>query len=473
VIHFPILRWGQPYKSLEIQQVVHFATGEPLAEVSQANGGLIARDMRQAHKAREALRQIPIHELIRMASQAADLFMEAELPAGESGTQTPEQFARYQSATTGLPEHMCRMNMTKLHYVLTHLEEILTALTRGLDFEILSRGYGTENGVIRSYQANTPVLGMILPSNSPGVHGLWLPIIPLQIGLVLKPGPQEPWTPYRMAEAFFRAGIPREAVCLYPGGGEVGAAVLQHCPANLIFGGTATIEQYKGNPRVQVHGPGFSKVLIGDDEVDNWERYVDLIVNSVLINSGRGCINCSGVWVSRHGREIADALARRLGPVAPASPDDPKAALAAFTVPQQADGINGIIENGLQEAGVEDVTARYRDGERLIRHERCAYLRPTVIFADSPDRALANTEFMFPFVSVVECPQEKMLERIGPTLVASGITNDEGFRQRMMDCTHIDRLNLGPVPTIQLNWLQPHEGSIVDFLYRARAFQMA
>jgi hypothetical protein len=32
------------------------------------------------------------------------------------------------------------------------------------------------------------VLGLVLPSNSPGVHTLWLPVIPLQIGLVLKPG---------------------------------------------------------------------------------------------------------------------------------------------------------------------------------------------------------------------------------------------------------------------------------------------
>jgi len=32
-------------------------------------------------------------------------------------------------------------------------------------------------------------------------------------------------------------------------------------------------------------------------------------------------------------------------------------------------------------------------------------------------------------------------------------------------------LNIGPIPTIKLNWLQPHEGSIVDFLFRARAFQ--
>ena len=100
------------------------------------------------------------------------------------------------------------------------------------------------------------------------MHTLWLPVIPLQIGLVLKPGPQEPWTPYRMAEAFFQAGIPREAISIYPGGGDVGAAVLDSCGRSLIFGGTPTVDRYRGNPRVQAHGPGFSKILLGDDQVD-------------------------------------------------------------------------------------------------------------------------------------------------------------------------------------------------------------
>src|ERR1051325_3393324 len=109
MIHFPILRWGQPYKSLDVDQVVHVATGEPLAEVSQANGGLIARDMRQAQRARDVLREIPCRDLIAMVKKAADLFMLAELPAGD-GSQTADEFVRYQSATTGLPEHMCRFN---------------------------------------------------------------------------------------------------------------------------------------------------------------------------------------------------------------------------------------------------------------------------------------------------------------------------------------------------------------------------
>ncbi|MBI3411139.1 MAG: aldehyde dehydrogenase [Planctomycetes bacterium] len=469
MLHIPVSRWGEPYKSLDIDKVVHFATGEALAEVSRANGGLVERDMRFAKRARDMLREIPIKELMQMVKKAADLYTKAELPLG-TGTQTPDQFVRMQSATTGLPEHMCRFNMEKNHFVLNQMEKILDALTRGLDLSILSRGYGVEErGVPVSYQAQSPVLGLVLPSNSPGVHTLWLPIIPLQVGLVLKPGPQEPWTPYRMAQAFIQAGVPRQAIAIYPGLGDVGAAVLQHCPRSLIFGGTATVEQYKGNPRVQAHGPGFSKILLGDDQVDYWEKFLDIMVDSVLVNSGRGCINCSGIWASRHSKEIAAAIAERMGPIQPLPPEDPKSALAAFTVPGQADAVNSQIDQDLKEPGATDMTDKF--GARLVKRERCDYLRPTVIHCDSPDRAAAKKEYMFPFCTVVQCPQNKMLESIGPTLVCSAITEDPKFQRDLIEATHIDRLNIGPLKTIALNWLQPHEGSIVDFLFRARAFQ--
>ncbi len=472
MIHFPVLRWGEPYQSLETETVVHFSTGEQLAEVSQANCGLVERDLRKAQMARDALREIPIPELISKVQVAGELFMSAELPLGD-GTQTPDQFVVQQSATTGLPEHMCRANMAKLEFVLDQMDNILGSLTRNLPYDLLSEGFGEENGLMRSYQAITPVLGMVLPSNSPGVHSLWLPVVPLQIGLVLKPGPQEPWTPWRMAQAFFEAGIPRRAIAVYPGGGDIGAAVLKSCPRSLIFGGLPTVEQYEGNPAVQVHGPGFSKILFGDDTIDDWEQHLDLMVDSVLVNSGRSCINCSGIWAPRHGAEIAEALAARLGPIAPLPPDDPQAELAAFTVAGQAEGISADIDATTEDDGVTEVTAAHRDGDRLVPQERCDYLRPTVLHCNSPDSAAASKEYMFPFVTVVDCPQDKMIDAIGPTLVASGITNDAVFRAALLDAKNVDRLNLGAVPTIQLNWLQPHEGNIVDFLYRARAFQMA
>ena len=472
MLHLPVLRWGQPYISMDVDDVVHFQTGEPIAKVSRANGGMIARDMRRAQRARDVLREVPIADLVARVKTAGELYANAELPMGD-GTQTPDAFVHAQSASTGLPERLCRANMKKNMFVLAEMPRILTSLTRGLDLEVLTRGFGEERGVPISYQVQSPVLGLVLPSNSPGVHTLWLPIIPMQIGLVLKPGPQEPWTPFRMAEAFFQAGIPREAISIYPGEAEVGAAVLAHCDRSLVFGGMPTVDRYRGNPKVQAHGPGFSKILLGDDVVDRWESYLDVMIDSVFANSGRGCINCSGIWASRHTGESADALARKLAGIRPLPADHPEASLAAFTVPGVADAISRSIDADLQAPGVTDVTAKYRDGSRVVKEGRAEYLLPTIVHCASADAAIAKKEYMFPFASVVECPQDRMIEAIGPTLVCSAITNDPAFRRKLVDAVHIDRLNLGAVPTIQLNWLQPHEGNIVDFLFRARAFQMA
>lgn len=471
MLNLPILRWGQPYTSLDHDTVAHFITGETLARVSQANTGLLGRDIRHARRARQMLTDIPISELIGVMKKAADLYLNGVLAMGD-GEQSPDDFARQQSASTGLPEHMCKGNMKKNHFVLSNMDQILDALTRGLPLDVLTRGYGVESrGVTVSYQAQADVVGLVLPSNSPGVHTLWLPVVPMQIGLLLKPGPQEPWTPYRMAAAFTQAGIPKEAIAIYPGGADVGAEVVRRSNRCMIFGGTATVERYKGDPRVQVHGPGFSKILLGDDVVDQWEKYIDVMADSVLLNSGRGCINCSGIWASRHTEEIAAALAERLGPVAPKPPEDPDGALAAFTVPGAAKAIWGMIAGKLHQAGVEDMTSRY--GARLVEMDRCGYLRPVVIHCASSAPDMANSEFMFPFVSVVRCPQEQMLEKIGPTLVCSAVTHDARWQRQLMDAPHIDRLNIGAIPTIKLDWLQPHEGNIVEFLFRPRAFQAA
>jgi hypothetical protein len=142
-------------------------------------------------------------------------------------------------------------------------------------------------------------------------------------------------------------------------------------------------------------------------------------------------------------------------------------------VPGVADAISQSIDADLKQAGVTDVTAKYRDGDRVVKRGRADYLLPTVIHAESPEAAITQKEFMFPFVSVVECPESRMIESVGPTLVCSAITANETLRKSLINSVHIDRLNLGPVPTTKLNWLQPHEGNIVEFLFRARAFQSA
>ena len=65
-----------------------------------------------------------------------------------------------------------------------------------------------------------------------------------------------------------------------------------------------------------------------------------------------------------------------------------------------------------------DVTAKHREGPRVVKDGLADYLLPTFIHSTTPDAAIATQEYMFPFVTVVECPETKMVEAIGPTLGA-------------------------------------------------------
>ena len=190
MIHLPILRHGVPYKSLDVVRVPHHRTREPFVEISLANGGLIRRDLREdvQAEARRALAAVPFDRLIEISARAARHFLNDRLPLGDGQEQSPDDYVLQLSATTGMPHVLVRRNMTKIASVLTELRSVLRGLTRGLDLSILDAGHGDHEGQALSFYPRTHSLGVVLPSNSPGVHSLWVPAIALKMPLVLKPG---------------------------------------------------------------------------------------------------------------------------------------------------------------------------------------------------------------------------------------------------------------------------------------------
>ena len=478
MIHIPILRAGLSYRSLNLTRVSHIQTGEPLAVVSQANRGLIAKDLGEVRENKRALEDLSVSELLAICKKAANLFMESELPLDDT-LQSPDDYIQQVSGTTGLPQSLCRKNMGKIQLVLDEMEAVLDGLTRGLDLSVLDSGWGTQNGHLLSYIPQTDTLGAVLPSNSPGVHSLWLPAIPLKTPLVLKPGSEEPWTPFRIAQAFIEAGCPPEAFGFYPTDYSGAAEILLRCGKSLLFGGGSTVAPWQANPNVQIHGPGRSKIIIADDRISRWEEYLDLMVTSIAENGGRSCINASSVWVPSYGREIAEALAKRLASITPKPLDDPDAEIAAFTNPKVAEGISNLIDNQLKVPGATDLTVGNADlpslrhgGRRVVEKDGCTFLSPTVIWCEDPEHPLANTEFLFPFVSVAEVPQGEILDHIGPSLVVTVITEDGAFIRDLLGSPEVERLNVGSISTNQISWDQPHEGNLFDFLYQQRALQV-
>jgi acyl-CoA reductase-like NAD-dependent aldehyde dehydrogenase len=352
---------------------------------------------------------------------------------------------------------------------LTNMPAILKGLTRGLDLSVLDTGHG---GRLSFYPA-AQSLGLVMPSNSPAVNSLWLPAIPLKIPVIIKPGREEPWTPYRLIQAFIAAGCPAEAFGFYPTDHEGAGEILRRCGRALIFGDKNTTSAYANNPAIQIHGPGYSKILLGEDQIERWPELIDLMVSSISDNGGRSCINASTIVVPKYAHEIAEALARKLGPVAPLPAADENARLAGFANLKMAGFIDSALEEGLKIPGARDMTADFRDGPRKVRFEGGLYLRPTIVLCDSFEHPLANREFLCPYASVVTVPQAAMLEKIGPSLAVTAITRDEAFITQLIESPLIERLNIGPISTMTVSWDQPHEGNMFEFLYKRRALEIA
>ena len=292
---------------------------------------------------------------------------------------------RQLSATTGMPHVLVRRNMLKVHGVLAQVDEVLGGLTRGLDLSLLDTGIGMVAGRAISFFPRGDSMGVVLPNNSPGVHSLWAPTTVLKIPLVLKPGSAEPWTPFRMIQAWLAAGCPPEAFSFYPSDHAGGNEILRRTGRGMVFGDVKATERWrKEGGRVEIHGPGFSKVILGADALANWEQHIDTIAASVADNGGRSCVNASGVWVTGKGREIAEALAKKLAAIAPRAADDEAAGLAPFVDPSVAERVSALIDQDLEiQPGVEDVSAEVRGTSRVAKWEGSTYLLPTVLLARS------------------------------------------------------------------------------------------
>ena len=470
-INIPALRFGKSYTSLDQATLTHHVTGEVVAKLSQVTGSQIARDVASTPHLAEQLRKIPMRDILSIYKDAANHFANSVLPCGDAELSF-DDYVRNLSATTGSPMVFCRRNALKVHYVLENIEEVLAGLTRGLDLEAFDKGYTTKSGRMQAFYPTTSVFGAVLPSNSPGVHSLWVPTIAFKMPLLLKPGREEPWTPMRVIQAFLKAGLPPQFVAFLPTDHAGSSDILRLCGRSMAFGDDKTMAPYKNDPRVEIHGTGYSKLIFDEDAAENFEPYLDVMVEAIAANGGRACVNASAVWAPKNADRIAHALAERFNTMKPRAWDDPECQISGFAKPEVAKAISAMIDENLKVPGATDVTEQLRGTPRLVEEGNIAYLLPTIIRCESPEHPLANKEFLFPYASVIECPQDEILSRVGYTLAASLFSDSEEFQAAAMACPHVERLNLGMLPTNRLTWDQPHEGNLFTHLYHQRALQI-
>lgn len=451
-LNVPVFRLGhnEPWHSaLSEKKPIQAIDGTGLGEQSVTLPARIKYDTRP-EQGRQLLEKVREYGLAKMLSGFRDVahhFRNSELEVG-GVKMGPDEYCRLQSLATGVPERLCRENMDKIYKAFMRVEQTLrghlNAWRGDVSLEDIFSGKEGE-GVARQ----SAILGGIWPSNSSGVYQLLPP--GLALGPVLiKPGSGDILTPLRIREACRIVGLPTEAIGIYPGDGDrLSGPIAEAAQRRLLFGGAETVSKYHGNPQVEVHGPGCSKIIIGQDKVANWRDYLDIMRASIMNGSGRGCIACSAIYAPGEiAEELATALSELIGGTQVRKLDDPEAQLAAFGSPKGAENILGLMRKYVAHGGGRFVTP---EEDRAVVVGPYSVLRPVVAYlpkVPAPGELSASKfEIPAPAVLVVNSDGCALEEVIGSTLVCTAITDDGELLNKLADSGRISRLNRKAIPT--------------------------
>ena len=261
----------------------------------------------------------------------------------------------------------------------------------------------------------------------------------------------------------------------YPADHAGGGEILRHCGRGMVFGDVSSTRLWQGDPRIEVHGPGYSKIVIGEDCIDDWEKYLDVMVASILENSGRSlhqCVGSVGAAPCGGDRRGSGAAAGAGRPAAMRRTS--RRRLAPFADAGVAGRIAKMIDADLDGEGAHDVTAAYRRG-RPSRGLRRLLLpaadHRALRFAASMRWPTANS--FSRTRAWCRCSRRTSRGRSVRAWWSRRSPDDRSLIGRLLASPHVGRLNLGGIPTCKISWDQPHEGNLFDHLYARRAFQLA
>jgi acyl-CoA reductase-like NAD-dependent aldehyde dehydrogenase len=402
-MHYSMLIGGRPSAGHDgkVFELIEPATGEPLAEVSEAGGADVDEALTIAQRAFDqgdwprtsaTARGRVLLRAAQLLRERAESFSTTE--ARNAGKTIGDARSEVEAAAACLEYYAGAANK--------FFGEVVPVRDAGLDV-VLREPVG--------------VVGLIVPWNFPLLIATWKVAPALACGnpIVLKPASYTPLTALMLGELLVEAGAPPGCVSVLPGpGGSAGAAlVADPRVAKIAFTGeTATgISILKASAdnitRVSLELGGKSAcVVFADAELD---RCVDSTAMAVFGNAGQDCCARSRILVEGPVYEdFVAAFSRRAERIRVGDPLQEETEMGPLISTAQRDKVAGYIALGREE-GAQLVT-----GGEPPRDSRpgASFLAPTVFARVDNRMRVAQEEIFGPVAAIIPFADEAEAMRL-------------------------------------------------------------
>ncbi|GJL85558.1 MAG: bifunctional protein PutA [Micavibrio sp.] len=295
---------GKLHKDTIVEDVTNPATGEKIGEAWPANDGLVEQAFEIAGKAFESWSKTPAETRAQALEKFAELLEKNRdeligLCVHEAGKTIPDAVAEIREAVD-----FC------LYYAERGRKDFDEKGTR-------LQGPTGERNILTMHGRG--VFVCISPWNFPLAIFTGQIVAALMAGntVIAKPAEQTPLIAMKAVELMHKAGIPAGAINLLPGGGRIGASIVQHeSVAGVAFTGSTDIARAinlslakrKGAIVPLIAETGGQNAMIVDSSALP-EQVVDDVITSAFGAAGQ---RCSALRVLFLQDEIADKIIRML-----------------------------------------------------------------------------------------------------------------------------------------------------------------
>jgi len=296
------------------------------------------------------------------------------------------------------------------------------------------------------------VAGQIIPWNFPLLMAAWKLAPALACGntVVLKPAETTSLTALRLAEILQAADLPAGVVNIVTGGGDTGAALVNHpdldklaftgstevgkaialAVAQRRWGGNATASGKAARKRAEVRVPRLTLELGGKGaniifEDAALDQAIEGIIAGIYLNQGHVCCAGSRLLVQEgiHG-VVIKKLRDRIQTLRVGDPLDKNTDIGAINNPAQLQKIRALVQSGVDE-GAQLVQPSCRLPERGY------WYPPTFLTGVTASHRVAQEEIFGPVLSVMTFrTPEEAIERANntPYGLSAGVWTDKGSK---------------------------------------------